>query len=157
MAPSYDKLLRENQELKLRLSHAKPFNPSIFQPADKWDGWESLVFSNVEPAAAGVHISWPDLNLPSRALSSLLLSHDKMWNSWVHYGLQYPQFEHEHDEFWDRREAGGRINNCDPFWLAVYFAVLSTSLLSSSNEELAEMCLSEGTVLARCRNLHPLI
>lgn len=143
--------------MKLRLSHAKPSNPYIFPPADKWDEWESLIFSKIEPSAGGVHIAWPDLILPSRDLSSLLLSHDKVWNSWVHYGLQYPQFEDEHDKFWDLREAGGCVDDCDLFWLAVYFAVLSTSLLSISDEELAELTLPQGIKLANRKSLRPLI
>lgn len=147
-APAYEDLLRENQELKLALSHANPPPAQTYrhQPPDRWSALEQLVFSELEPCAAEIHVSWPDLLFPSRELSSRLLYHDKLWNSWVHYGLQYPQFDHEHDLFWDEFEKTGSLDGCNPFWLAMYFAVLSTSMLSMGDDELVGVHLPQGIV-----------
>lgn len=149
-APTYDDLLRENQELKLALSHANPSATNTYRlpSTDKGDAWEKLIFSELQPSAAAIQVSWPNPPLPSRELSSRLLHHDKLWNSWVHYGLQYPRFEHEHESFWDGLETGGSLDDCDPFWLAIYFAVLSTSLLSIDSDELADLSLPRGIWLA---------
>jgi hypothetical protein len=146
-APSYNDLLRENQELKLALSHA---NPSLshshhLRPLEEWYTWEKLVFTDLQPSATGMELSWPDIPLPSRELSLRLLCHDRLWNSWVHYGVQYPQFEDEHAAFWDNLEAGTALTEIDPFWLAIYFAILSTALLSIGKEDLSDVNLPQGT------------
>lgn len=157
-APSYDDLLRENQDLKLSLGQIKlsaPYTSSASSAIDS-PSWEKYVYSELKSSTAGIEVSWSNIILPSRQLSLRLLHHDKLWNSWVHYGLQYPQFEQEHEDFWSGLEAGGLIQDCDPSWLALYFAVLTTALLSIADEELANISLPQGMWLVGVGQAVPL-
>jgi hypothetical protein len=90
----------------------------------------ALVFPN--HFITQVH-TWDDIFLPSRQQSDRLIQHGKLWSSWIHCAVYYPEFEREHDEFWvwmdeNRNENGvERLRELDPDWLAIYFGLLAVS------------------------------
>ncbi|KAG2165349.1 hypothetical protein VTO58DRAFT_101752 [Aureobasidium pullulans] len=81
--------------------------------------------------------TWNDIILPSSAASKVLVAHDKLWNSWVHQAIYYPQFEKEHDNFLMMRRCGKPLSSSDPSWLAIYFSVLAASLLTMGEDKAA--------------------
>ncbi len=68
--------------------------------------------------------------LPSRRLSDKLIAYDEVWNSWVHYALEYPDFQQQCMQFMNSLEDGVLLETVDPFWLAVYFSVLCVSFVA---------------------------
>lgn len=84
--------------------------------------WTSLRPSNVTPRTKITN--WSDIVLPSRSGSSYLIVFDRIWNSWVHYALEYPRFQTECDRFMDALEGGASLEAYDPFWLATYFSTI---------------------------------
>lgn len=92
--------------------------------------WDSLAAASTPDRGPGVS-SWGSVVLPSRSVSEYLVAYDKTWNSWVHYALEYPKFQQECDDFIDGIEGGQPLDQSDPSWLAVYFAVLSVGKFSN--------------------------
>lgn len=84
---------------------------------------------------------WGSIMMPSRRCSEQLVEFDRIWNSWVHYALEYPVFENECDEFYAALEKGGALEEYDPAWLAVYFAVLCVSHMISETDPAAHSLL----------------
>ncbi|KAJ4256145.1 hypothetical protein NW762_009221 [Fusarium torreyae] len=86
--------------------------------------WESLASeSNIRGSTVS---SWEDIILPNVECSGRLIDFDMMWNSWVHYALEYPQFKEESDAFMDSIKTGLSLEQANTTWIAVYFSVLST-------------------------------
>lgn len=79
--------------------------------------------------------------MPTQRCSEALVAYDKTWNSWVHYAVEYPQFEQECDVFMRDFQRGGLLDSVDPLWLAVYFAILSVRGLTYTTSVLAKMIL----------------
>jgi hypothetical protein len=61
---------------------------------------------------------------PSRRTSERLVEYDRVWNSWVHFALEYPQFEQECNDCILALEDGVSLESLDAAWMAVYFSVL---------------------------------
>jgi hypothetical protein len=96
---------------------------------DDDDYYETVLFRvNLEQRPLG-NLQQDDLIIPSRQCSQWLIYHNREWNSWVHYGVEYPHFENEHRYFMDQLESGGKLDDEDPSWLAIYFAVITVSLV----------------------------
>ncbi|KAH7069735.1 hypothetical protein BKA63DRAFT_421097 [Paraphoma chrysanthemicola] len=96
------------------------------------DGLERQLWHNLasdHPAEKSSVTCWSDITLPTPLCSKQLIDYDEKWNSWVHYALEYPQFRDECDSFMAARTSGTALEQMDPFWLAVYFSVLSAALL----------------------------
>lgn len=72
-----------------------------------------------------------DVIVPSRALHNHLIAYDRVWNSWVHYAVEYPLFEQQCDDFMDAIQDGLSLRDYDNFWLAVYFSLISVGFLST--------------------------
>lgn len=89
--------------------------------------WDSLRSHNVTTRHKVTN--WSDIILPSRSASNYLVVFDRIWNSWVHYALEYPRFQHECDAFMDAMEGGMSLESYDPSWLAVYFSVVCVCFL----------------------------
>ncbi|GME45935.1 hypothetical protein GTA08_BOTSDO08008 [Neofusicoccum parvum] len=47
-------------------------------------------------------------------------------------------FQQEHDQFWLRYSSPSSLNNEDPLWLAIYFSVLSSTLLFMDDTEFTQ-------------------
>ena len=92
--------------------------------------WDSIS-SNIVASRSNV-VNWDDVVLPVRSLSSRLVAYDRTWNSWVHYALEYPRFQHECDAFMDAMDSGVSLGCHDPFWMAVYFSVISVGCTGRS-------------------------
>jgi hypothetical protein len=71
---------------------------------------------------------WNDIILPNRQQSTDLIRHGKLWTSWIHCAVYYREFDVSHDHFWDSTEAKGTLQQQNPSWLAIYFALLAVSL-----------------------------
>lgn len=138
--PTYDDLKNENQRLRREITTLRNSNPQHrngSQPTgspraadNDMDALETQLWANLTAAASKSRSpvsNWDDIILPSRACSTALVAYDKTWNSWVHYAIQYPQFEEECAQFTDNMDEGYAVKQSDPLWLAVYFAILSVS------------------------------
>ncbi|KAF2024456.1 hypothetical protein EK21DRAFT_94086 [Setomelanomma holmii] len=151
--PTYDELRRDNERLLYEVeaikahhrgttqsqqtssithdkkvshsSHWSPRNRCLDEDADGLERklWDSM--SCNDPVAIPAMASWSDVILPSHSCSEKLIDYDEKWNSWVHYALEYPRFRYECDSFMSSIASGISLEQTDPFWLAVYFSVLS--------------------------------
>ena len=148
--PTYDELRRDNERLRYEVeairaqerstpqsqqaspithdketSHWSPRNNCLDEDADGLERklWDSM--SSDHPVAIPAMASWSDIILPSHSCSEKLIDYDEKWNSWVHYALEYPRFRYECDSFMSSIASGISLDQTDPFWLAVYFSVLS--------------------------------
>lgn len=63
------------------------------------------------------------IHFPGKAYSTAIVTRARVWTSWIHYALFFPHFEHEHDQYWADQQTP------DPLWSALYFSVLSSTLL----------------------------
>lgn len=139
--PTYEELRSENSRLREQLAN-RPVNNGVqvqaipaIDPLRKQylaqgDELESLLWDNISSAslASGSSVLvWRDIIIPTRTCSEQFIAFDKEWNSWVHYGLEYPRFEEECDDFFVRRERGELLDHVDASWMAVYFSTLSVS------------------------------
>ncbi|CAO2658334.1 Nn.00g060570.m01.CDS01 [Neocucurbitaria sp. VM-36] len=77
-------------------------------------------------------LSIEDIIMPSMDCSTYLIKFAELWTSWIHYALFFPYFCDEHAQFWSE---GGSLTSREPLWLAVYFSVLSSTLILMDNEE----------------------
>ncbi|KAH7012457.1 uncharacterized protein B0I36DRAFT_398759 [Microdochium trichocladiopsis] len=112
-SPSYDELTQEVQRLRPTLSEttapeshgAPPLSRAL--PYVDHSGYEQLLLhtGNDRPACSTL-ISPDEIILPSRACSQALIAYDRSWNSWVHYGVEYPAFEEQHARFLESLAAG---------------------------------------------------
>lgn len=132
-------LLQEIDRLReeisaLRYSHESTPCSSCMTPdsrrsrqSQESDSIEDAFWSSLELKTdiLGPQVSnWDDVILPSRALSNHLIAYDRMWNSWVHYAVEYPRFQQQCDDFMDATEGGLPLCDYDPFWKAVYFSLI---------------------------------
>ncbi|KAK1635664.1 hypothetical protein BDP81DRAFT_376380 [Colletotrichum phormii] len=152
--PTYDELVQENQRLRMALessAQVRPTSDSLLRKprtAQKLlechDPLEEMVFKSPALSQVSRHgQGWSTIDVPCRKSSELLIAYDKKWNSWVHYALEYPEFEREHAHFMDSLESGTILSDCDPGWLSVYFGVITAALLMMGDEEAREI-LPEG-------------
>jgi len=93
-----------------------------------YDILERYLFDNVQQASVRVNFDHTCIAFPMQDCSAKLIDHDKTWNSWVHYAVQYPEFDQEHELLWEKLEAGTPADQIDPAWLALYFAVLAVRI-----------------------------
>lgn len=152
--PTYEELRSENEQLRNEIESMKTqqgkneqksalgLSPGptmdsgrILSPKQCFDqdgdGLEQSLWDRLasdSSAMKSLVSTWDDIVIPSRACSEHLLAYDEQWNSWVHYALEYPRFRTECDTFMASIENGLCIERADPFWMAVYFSVLSVSL-----------------------------
>ncbi|KPM38277.1 hypothetical protein AK830_g8283 [Neonectria ditissima] len=146
--PSYQELLEENQRLRNALGAANstaldrpgPSVPTrrrkpqhLLENPDVLE--RMLLESSSPPSQTHEKLDWAHIILPGRECSEALVAFDKKWNSWVHYALEYPTFEHEHEEFMVSLEDGATLSELDAAWLSVYFSVLSAALLMVDEED----------------------
>ena len=85
--------------------------------------------------------------MPSKPCSDALLAHAEVWTSWIHAALDFSQFWKEHEELWSRLNCDSsvdiaaypgfwhRLRSENPLWLAVYYGVLSSTLLFMNSQE----------------------
>ncbi|VUC24288.1 unnamed protein product [Clonostachys rosea] len=152
---TYDELKTENQRLRDEIemlrrrqvpsspaSHAERFRRSLGNDDELEKRLWKFVSASV-PASPTV-TDWADIITPSRQCSEQLVEFDRIWNSWVHYALEYPAFENECDEFYAELEKGSSLEEYDTAWLAVYFAVLCAALLMMDEDEASRMLLPQG-------------
>ncbi|KAM0553204.1 hypothetical protein ACHAPJ_007491 [Fusarium lateritium] len=151
---TYEELRRENQRLRKEINALRTqreqlsLSPSVQaaavcpeqQPRNATDCsqdglddelWESLASESA--IRSSTVSSWEDIILPTVECSRRLIDFDMMWNSWVHYALEYPRFKEESDAFMDSIETGLSIEQAETTWVAVYFSVLSVSPSKYSN------------------------
>lgn len=145
--PTYEDLLRENAELRRTLAERgqddathhlvelpRPTRCRAVQNyadnGDDDDSYETkLIKATATLQSSGEQRQQQhDVILPSRQCSQRLIDHDKSWNSWIHYAVEYPQFEDEHRSFMNRLDSGGNLDGEDPSWLAIYFAVITVRM-----------------------------
>ncbi|KAH6696781.1 hypothetical protein F5X68DRAFT_226189 [Plectosphaerella plurivora] len=94
-------------------------------------------------AGSWVH-DWSDIVLPTSRISDELVAFDEIWNSWVHYALEYPVFRQECQDFARNVQGIGKLEAVDPFWLSVYFSVLCAALLMMDDGQAEELLGSEN-------------
>ncbi|KAH6889333.1 hypothetical protein B0T10DRAFT_487782 [Thelonectria olida] len=146
--PSYQELLEENKRLRNALAAANsealdrpepslPTRPKKPQHLlESPDALEQMLLESPPSAYESYQkLDLAHIVVPSRECSNALVAYDKKWNSWVHYALEYPIFEHEHEEFMDSLDNGATLSDLDPAWLSVYFSVLSAALLMADEDE----------------------
>lgn len=140
--PTLETLQLENQQLKNELQALKELQSQISEssPApsstegyqlEKNDPIENALWDSLGSAAQTAPRSikqWSQIYIPNRFISDQLVSYDRTWNSWVHYGVEYPRFQDDCDDFVGTIEKGLQLQEHDPFWMAVYFSVLCVSI-----------------------------
>ncbi|KAH6989168.1 hypothetical protein BKA56DRAFT_542552 [Ilyonectria sp. MPI-CAGE-AT-0026] len=152
--PSYQELLEENSRLRNALGAANstaldrpepPLPTRRRKPQHLLESPDVLEKMLLEPPSqppqSNKKLEWAHIILPSRESSEALVAFDKKWNSWVHYALEYPTFEHEHTSFMESIENGASLSDLDPAWLSVYFSVLSAALLMADEDYALELNL----------------
>ncbi|KAL3481569.1 hypothetical protein BJX99DRAFT_218517 [Aspergillus californicus] len=155
--PTYEELSRENHRLQKEVESLRLNGGQIEEEARHTgklaradhddEGLEDRLWENLSAAstATGSSVSkWNDVILPSMACSEQLILYDKMWNSWVHYAVEYPQFEEECSGFVAAVEKGMSLERADLSWMAVYFSVLSAALLMMGDDEAERLILPHG-------------
>ncbi|CAG9953574.1 unnamed protein product [Clonostachys rosea f. rosea IK726] len=152
---TYDELRAENQRLRdeIELLKRQQVSCSPSSRGEKLrrslgndDELEKRLWKLVSASspASPTATDWGSIMMPSRRCSEQLVEFDRIWNSWVHYALEYPTFENECDEFYAEFEKGGALEDYDPAWLAVYFAVLCAALLMMAEDEASHVFLPQG-------------
>ncbi|TEA21744.1 putative transcription factor lepB [Colletotrichum sidae] len=153
--PTYEDLMRENERLRDELATKTHVAPIVSQPLlrprkpqhllECHDVLEEMVFdSSLLPQSTKRILDWDEIQLPNQKSSQRLIAYDQKWNSWVHYALEYPQFDQEHDHFMQSLGRGKSIKDWDPSWLSVYFSVITAALLMMDDDE-ASSILPAGT------------
>ncbi|UQC81504.1 uncharacterized protein CLUP02_06990 [Colletotrichum lupini] len=147
--PTYDELVQENRRLRtaLEASQVRSASDSSFRKPrtaqnllECHDPLEEMVFKSPSSSQVSRHRrGWSTVDVPCRKSSELLIAYDKKWNSWVHYALEYPEFDQEHTQFMDNLEKGTVLSDCDPGWLSVYFSVITAALLMMDDKEAREI------------------
>lgn len=99
------------------------WNQSISKTAALVDPVALMAWSSRSSFTSLVH-SWDDIVLPTREQSMDLIRYGKLWTSWIHCAVYYPDFEATHDGFW-RVGAHESLRDQNPSWLAIYFALLA--------------------------------
>ncbi|KAL3451351.1 hypothetical protein BJX65DRAFT_219278 [Aspergillus insuetus] len=167
--PTYADLSSENQRLRLELDglraqngqlsrNKSPVKELLPRSSSTWsdrkhrsdhdeEGLEDRLWDSLSAASIGIGssvTSWADVVYPDRTCSEQLIAYDRKWNSWVHYAVEYPQFENECHNFISAIEAGSAIETQNPSWMAVYFSVLSAALLMMGDDEAERLALPGG-------------
>ncbi|KAF4344227.1 hypothetical protein FBEOM_1821 [Fusarium beomiforme] len=151
--PTYQELKAENDRLRQEITAlraqqdsqpptapAHPVQPSKsmdyveYTPGEIDDRlWKSLA------SESSIHRSyvsdWEDIIMPHAGCIEKLVEFDMIWNSWVHYALEYPKFKEESDAFAHSLAKGSTLEQADVSWLAVFFSVISTALLMMEDDE----------------------
>jgi hypothetical protein len=134
---TYEELLHENEKLRLAFAGMRPplyantagnfSSTSIVTVHDRADEYEKLLFDSAvyEPRPRAQSVN--DIKFPSRQCSNSILNYGRVWTSCVHFALDHPTFEKEHDAFWDSSSNGHVFDSLDPLWIAIYFSVISVS------------------------------
>lgn len=138
---TYDELMQENARLQeiIDARETKANRPAALPIAlrhlpsyeyDDDDYYETILFKATAQQQPVGNLQQRDVMVPSRQCSHRLIQHDKKWNSWIHYAVEYPQFDIEHDSFMSRLEAGVSLEEEDPSWLAIYFAIITVRFVN---------------------------
>ncbi|KAL2206099.1 hypothetical protein CC79DRAFT_845803 [Sarocladium strictum] len=102
--------------------------------------WEDFASTSLTRSTV---LQWDDIMPPSRRTSERLVEYDRVWNSWVHFALEYPQFEQECNDYILALEDGVSLESLDAAWMAVYFSVLCAALLMMDDKEAEQLLRSE--------------
>ncbi|KAH7392002.1 hypothetical protein DE146DRAFT_127980 [Phaeosphaeria sp. MPI-PUGE-AT-0046c] len=105
--------------------------------------WDDLTHNS--QFVAPMISNWSDIVLPSLACSEHLIDFDEMWNSWVHYALEYPRFRRECSAFMAEIDNGTPIELMNTPWMAVYFSVLSAALLIMDEDHAEKVTANEAS------------
>ncbi|KAH7021479.1 uncharacterized protein B0I36DRAFT_367885 [Microdochium trichocladiopsis] len=139
--PSYDELKQENERLRELLARrdsatvATTQAPRLTLPYEEYNEYEQLLFSvQGAPKVQRHAFTIGSVILPSRVCSNGMVTYDKQWNSWVHYAVEYPAFEEQHTLFMDALDAGVSLADMDAAWLAIYFSILTASILTMDDD-----------------------
>jgi hypothetical protein len=141
---TYNELLQENARLREAidvkatqvLQPVTQFHTPRHQPVAEYDDddyYETMLLRATALQQPIGNLQERDVLVPIRQCSQRLIEHDKRWNSWIHYAVEYPQFESEHEAFMDRWETGAPLSDEDPSWLAIYFAIITVIICSHSD------------------------
>ncbi|KAI8649210.1 Zn(2)-C6 fungal-type domain-containing protein [Fusarium keratoplasticum] len=157
---TYEELRRENQRLRREISvlraergelpqsNARPVTLESIKEFQYSNGLEEQLWQSIsttpETRASSTILHWNDIILPSPACSDRLIAYDRIWNSWVHYALEYPHFGNECTVFMGSMEENSSLDKADASWMAVYFSVLSTALLMMDDAEAENLPLPDG-------------
>ncbi|KAK5065263.1 hypothetical protein LTR84_001101 [Exophiala bonariae] len=137
--PTYDELLAENIRLKNGARRRVPGDPHTAEfdldVDHNCDMFERYLFETVQQTIVRSDFDSRCILFPVRDSSKILIDYDKTWNSWVHYAVQYPEFDQEHELFWEQFDAGMLDGHAHPSWLALYFAVLAVRIIISYSDE----------------------
>lgn len=140
---TYEELSRENQRLRREISvfraergelpqsNQKPVTLGRIKEFQYSNGLEEQLWQSIcttpETRASSTILHWKDIILPNPACSDQLIAYDRIWNSWVHYALEYPHFSNECTVFMGSMEENSSLDKADASWMSVYFSVLSVS------------------------------
>ncbi|KAH6632909.1 hypothetical protein C7974DRAFT_162124 [Boeremia exigua] len=169
--PTYEDLKRENEHLRGELATLQAHQANIRsrllsapetgeKDIESWeyqqwktsfdddqDGLDRKLWDTLasEPQAIDSQVmTWNDIVLPVKSCHDQLIDYDEKWNSWIHYALEYPRFRNECDDFTAAMVSGASLAQLDPLWLAVYFSVLSVSLLMTDDKTAAGLAVNES-------------
>ncbi|EFX04942.1 c6 zinc finger domain containing protein [Grosmannia clavigera kw1407] len=152
--PTYEQLLVEIALLRQQQVPPQPQPHILPVPSQQLDynavhltversrALDETLFQSAAPhLPTSNRIGWDSIILPSTQCSIGLVEYDKIWNSWVHYAIEYPQFEHEHNRFLLALQSGTPLHEYDASWLAIYFSVITAALLTMDDEEANQLGL----------------
>lgn len=137
--PSYETLLQENARLSALLA-AREISTDPNAPhnavVDITEQYERRLFLTVGQSRQPRSVFLDShVRIPSMGCSHALIQHGRVWTSWIHFAFFFPEFQREHAQFWQRFTVSSSLSAEDPLWLAIYFSVLSSTLLFMDETE----------------------
>lgn len=146
--------MQENSRLRALLSGMKQGNKLGQRgPSGRSEKAERLLFEQIgRSSRPRTVLTEQDIVMPSREFSGTVVRHAFQWTFWVHYALFTPEFDKGHDEFWERFSTNRSLAGIDMFWLATYFSVLASNLLSMDEDETAPLRPHDVSFIDLLRN-----
>jgi hypothetical protein len=144
-SPSVAELLLENTRLAELVSRSQATDSPYAPAVDLTEYYEKRLYEAVGHAHnPRIVASIDEIALPSQHCSRIFIDFADTWTSWVHCAFFFPEFRHEHEEFWSR---GGSFPSSDDLWLAVYFGTLASALGFMTEDDFAH---SGAPLASRC-------
>jgi hypothetical protein len=132
-SPSVAELLLENTRLVELLSRSQATETQYAPAVDLTEYYEKRLYEAVGNANEPRIVACiDDIALPTQSCSCRFVDFADTWTSWVHFAFFFPEFRHDHEQFWLK---GASFRSADPLWLAVYFAALASALGFMSEED----------------------